>query len=272
LRSNLSDAPPALVAAIDRVRPRLGSLASSLVHLSVTASTNDVALARCAGADDVEGLVVVADEQTAGRGRRGHSWFSPPAAGLYVSVVLTPGRARTDAGRPTSLLTLAAGVGIGEGIVEVAGIPVTLKWPNDVLVARRKLAGILADAAGSGIVVLGYGINVAASAFPPELAGRVTSLESELGRPVDRFAVLAATLAGLAARYDDLLAGRFDAVLGRWRELAPSAAGARVSWTTNSGTHTGVTAGLADDGALLVDVGATRHRIVGGEVVWLPDS
>ena len=110
-----------------------------------------------------------------------------------------------------------------------------LKWPNDLQVARRKLAGILAEASGNGVgdsVIVGYGINVAATAFPPELRDRATSLESELGRGVDRAHVLVETLAALARRYDDLLDGRFDAILDAWRALAPAASGARVKWTT----------------------------------------
>lgn len=259
------------------MRPRLGRLASSVEHVERVGSTNDIALARAAALAHpaaggerslVEGLVVVADEQTAGRGRRGHVWVSPLGAGLYVSVVLVPGGAAGNARRATSLLTLAAGVAIAEGVEAATGLRASLKWPNDLLVARRKLAGILAEAAGDA-VVLGYGINIAAAAFPPELSGRITSLQSELGREIDRFDVLGETLAALAARYDDLLAGRFHAILERWRELAPAAHGARVVWTTSNGPLSGVTAGVDDDGALLVDVGGATHRIVGGEVGWL---
>ena len=225
-----------------------------------------MALERSAG-DDAEGFVVVAGEQIAGRGRRGHKWFSPPGSGLYVSVVLAPARARVDPLRATLLLTLAAGVGIAEGIVAATGLRPDLKWPNDLQVARRKLAGILAEGAANQ-VVLGYGINIAAAAFPPELQDRTTSLESELGRDVDRVDVLVETLAALAARYADLLDGRFDAILDAWRALSPSAAGWRVSWTTNAGHLSGVTAGIDDHGALLVRVDDRIERVVAGELSW----
>ena len=92
-----------------------------------------------------EGLVVVADQQTAGRGRRGHTWFSPPGSGLYVSVVLAPAAARVDPARATTLLTLAAGVALAEGIEQATGLRVDLKWPNDLQMTRRKLGGILAE-------------------------------------------------------------------------------------------------------------------------------
>lgn len=277
MRSNHSDAtrPDGVEYrdAIAHARPRLGRLASSFDFLPAISSTNDVALERSATAvadgQDAEGFVVVAGEQTAGRGRRGHTWFSPPGSGLYVSVVLAPARARADGPRATLLLTLAAGVAIAEGITVATGLRPDLKWPNDLQVARCKLAGILAEGAAGQTVVLGYGINILTTAFPPELRDRTTSLESELGRAVDRTGVLVETLAALSARYEDLLDGRFDVILDAWRTLSPSAAGRRVSWTTNAGHLSGVTAGIDDHGALLVRVDGGIERVVAGEVVWL---
>ncbi len=220
-----------------------------------------------------EGFVVVADQQTAGRGRRGHTWFSPPGSGVYVSVVLAPATARIDPARATMLLTLVAGVALAEGIEQATGLRVDLKWPNDLQMTRRKLAGILAESSGTGAptdtVVVGYGINVLSTAFPPELRDRATSIESELGRAVDRHHLLAETLAALSQRYEDLLAGRFDAILDAWRRLAPAASGAHVTWTTNAGAASGVTAGIDDAGALLVRIEDRVERIVSGEVIWL---
>jgi BirA family biotin operon repressor/biotin-[acetyl-CoA-carboxylase] ligase len=269
LRSNRPDrtpGPPELAEAIERVRPRLKGLAAPLHFFPTIGSTNDVAMSQAS-----EGFVVLADEQTAGRGRRGHSWYSPPGSGLYASVVLAPARARTDPQRAMKLVTLAAGVAIAEGIQAATGLATSLKWPNDVYVAQRKLAGILAEGSGhpGSLVVVGYGINVAPAAYPPELRERATSLESELGRPVDRFLVFAETLAAVASRYHDLLEGRFDAILDAWRRGARGASGARVSWTQASGQLTGVTAGIDDEGALLVRVSGGVERIVAGELTWL---
>jgi BirA family biotin operon repressor/biotin-[acetyl-CoA-carboxylase] ligase len=271
LKSNPSDPPPgeipeALADAIARARPRLGRLAATVQFFQAIGSTNDAALRRARHAES-EGLVVVADEQTAGRGRRGHSWFSPPLAGLYVSVVLAPAASR-DARRATMLLTLAAGVALAEGIEAATGLVVDLKWPNDLQVSRRKLAGILAEGA-DGRVVVGYGINVAATALPPDLRDGATSLESELGRTVDRHLILVETLVALSRRYDDLLEGQFDAILDAWRRHAPAASGTRVTWTTTDGTRSGITAGIDDGGALLVQVGDQVERIVSGEIRWL---
>jgi BirA family transcriptional regulator, biotin operon repressor / biotin---[acetyl-CoA-carboxylase] ligase len=230
-------------------------------------STNDVA-AHLAAAGNAEGTVVFADGQTAGRGRRGRSWFSPPGSGLYVSVVLAPGRASIAPERAMTLTTLAAGVALAEGIERISGLGADIKWPNDLMVGRRKLAGILAEGVSGDSVVLGYGVNVSPAAFPPELGARATSLESELGRPVDRAELFAESLAALARRYDDLLDGRFDAILDAWRTRAPGSRGARVSWETPSGPRSGITAGIDDRGALLVQVGDGIERVVGGEVTW----
>src|SRR4051794_9636189 len=104
-----------MAAALDQGKERLGRLASRLLYFSSVGSTNDIA-SQLAASDDAEGAVVIAEQQTSGRGRRGHSWFSPRAAGLYVSVVLAPSTARVDSMRATRLVTLAAGVAVAEAV------------------------------------------------------------------------------------------------------------------------------------------------------------
>lgn len=267
MRSSRSDPPVDFADALDRVRPRLHGLASTVLFFPSVGSTNDVAL-KLAAQGDREGAIVMADAQTSGRGRRGRVWFSPPGSGLYISIVLSPGRARLDPDRATTLLTLTAGVALAEGIEAATGLRVDLKWPNDVYAGRRKLAGILAEAAAPH-VVLGYGINAGSAAYPPELADRATSLETELGRRVDRAALGAETIAAVARRYRDLLDGQFDAILDAWRARAPGGRGARVEWSAPDGVCRGTTAGVDDRGALLVQVDDRIVRIVGGEVKWL---
>jgi len=259
--------PSHLQSLLEAARAELGEFARHGRVVESTASTNDDALAWAAqGAP--EGAWIVAGSQSAGRGRRGRVWASPPGAGLYVSVVLAPATARVDPPRATMLLTLAAGVAIAEGVAAAAGLATELKWPNDLLAGGRKLAGILAEGHGD-IVVLGYGINVTETAFPPELRDRATSLESELGHAVDRELVLDETLAALSRRYDDLVGGRFDAILDAWRARAPRAVGAEVSWITQGVARSGVTGGIDDDGALLVRVDDGVERIISGEIQWL---
>jgi BirA family biotin operon repressor/biotin-[acetyl-CoA-carboxylase] ligase len=262
-----------------------------LLYFASVGSTNDIAAA-LAERGGAEGAVIVAETQSAGRGRRGRVWFSPPGSGLYVSIVLAPSRARLDPDRAVALLPLAAGVALADAIEAAAGLKVELKWPNDLYVGRRKLGGILAEAvalegpraAAPGArepggpsggspsevtsVVCGYGINVASVACPRDIADRATSLEAELGRPIGRAELLVETLTAMACRYEELLLGRYDAILDAWRARAPRSVGARVSWTTGTGTDAGVTAGVDERGALLVRIGHRTERIV-GEVNWL---
>jgi BirA family biotin operon repressor/biotin-[acetyl-CoA-carboxylase] ligase len=273
----VSDHPRPLPAELDEAlavrRDRLGVLAGRILYFDTVGSTNDVA-AGLAQSGGHEGAVVIADTQTAGRGRRGRVWFSPPSAGLYVSVILAPGRARVSPERATALLTLSAGVALSEAVERVTGLVPAIKWPNDLLVGRRKLAGILAEgvastgAVGLQAVVLGYGINVMSAAYPPELASIVTSLETELGRGIDRAALCAESIASLASRYDDLLEGRYDAILDAWRARAFGSRGARVEWDTPSGVRQGITEGIDEMGALLVRSAGAVERIVAGEVRW----
>jgi BirA family biotin operon repressor/biotin-[acetyl-CoA-carboxylase] ligase len=268
--------PADLVDALAARRSRLRAMAHRVLYFETTGSTNDVAASLVASGAG-EGVVVIADAQTAGRGRRGRSWFSPPGTGLYVSVILVPA-AETLPERATALLTIGAGVALAESIEAVTGLAPAIKWPNDLLVDRRKLAGILAEGvahppdAGLRAVVLGYGINVRAASFPPELAERVTALEPELGRPVDRAALFAESLARLAERYADLMAGRFDAILDAWRERSFGSRGALVEWDVAGRVKTGVTEGIDHTGALLVRCGGGLERIVAGEVRWGLDA
>jgi BirA family transcriptional regulator, biotin operon repressor / biotin---[acetyl-CoA-carboxylase] ligase len=263
--------PTDLARALAASAGRRGRFGDPLYFVAETGSTNDVAES-LAEHGAPEGATVVALAQTAGRGRFGRSWFSPPGAGLYVSVVC-----RDRAAAP--LLTLAGGVAVADGVRAATGLPVQIKWPNDVVVTdrgtsrRRKLAGVLAEAStgGDGLqyVILGFGINLRPAAYPPELAGRATSIETELGRAADGPLVLAETLVVLACVFAQLTAGRAHEVLGRWRELAPSSRGTRVEWESSAGTLSGISEGIADDGALLVRVGDQVERIISGELRWL---
>lgn len=263
--------PDDLASALAASTERRGAFGRSFVFLSSTGSTNDVAQT-FAERGAPHGAVVVALAQTAGRGRQGREWFSPPGAGLYMSVVI-----RSAAIVP--MLTLAGGVAVADGINTATGLPVTIKWPNDIVVRddrapgrRRKLAGILAEASTgeSGVqhVVLGIGINVRRVDYPADLAARVTSLEHELGRPVDAGLVLSEILVALNDQMAALEAGRTAEILAKWRTLAPGASGAPVSWKDRGDTLRGVTAGIDDDGALLIRTGSGVQRVISGEVVW----
>jgi BirA family biotin operon repressor/biotin-[acetyl-CoA-carboxylase] ligase len=267
----MSDPVPAeIAAALARTAERRGCFGDPLYFFTETGSTNDVA-ATLAEHGAPDGATVVASSQTAGRGRFGRTWFSPEGAGLYASLVC-----RNAGAEP--LLTLAGGVAVAQGIRAATALPVFIKWPNDVVTGergrtQRKLAGILAEAStgadGVQYVILGFGINLRPAAFPLELADRATSIETELGRPADAGAVLAETLAAFRLLLDRLAVGDRAHVLARWRELAPSAQGATIEWTTSAGDLRGTSQGIDDDGALLVKVGARIERIISGELRWL---
>ena len=222
-------------------------------------STNRHALtAAREGAPD--GLVVVADEQTAGRGRLGRTWEAPSGSSLLVSVLLRRSGDPARTGEPGRVV-MAAGVALAEAVAAVAGVDASLKWPNDLVVDDRKLAGLLAEAEGDALVV-GAGCNVNWEAFPDELAPTATACNLEAGHVVDRDALLDAFL----DRFAEVLAAG-DAVVDAYRaRLATLGRTVRVEHVRDAdlvGTAVGVTA----DGALVVrDAAGSDHTVVAADV------
>lgn len=248
-----------LAGQAQAVALRASIVARLHVHESV-GSTNDEAAA-LARAGAPHGTLVLAERQTAGRGRLGRRWESPPGVGLWMSWVLRP-----PLGLDRAFLVTALGaVAVAETVEQVCGRRAHLRWPNDVLVGGRKMAGLLAEAAGSARrldwVVLGIGLNVnqKAADFPPEFASEATSLALVAGRPVDRAAVLGVFLEAFARHEGRLAADGGAALLAEWRERTPLA-GRRVTVNLPDGTLIGTVVELADDGALVVrdDSGARR--------------
>jgi BirA family biotin operon repressor/biotin-[acetyl-CoA-carboxylase] ligase len=262
----MHDLPDDVADALRRCSLAPGLFAARIHWYSEVASTNDVAAA-LADAGAAEGTVVAADAQSAGRGRLGRQWASPRGAGLYVSFVLRPG---ADVAR---LVTIAAGVAVCEGVRAATGLMPDVKWPNDALVAGRKVAGILAEAgAADGAlqhVVLGVGINVGQAAYPPDIASIATSLEAELGRSVDRGLVFAEVLSAFAHRYAELQQGRKAAVIEAWRHLARVTLGRKVEWESAAGSRQGVARDIDETGALVVDVADGATRVIAGAVRWV---
>lgn len=263
--------PDEFAVALASTVAERGVFGARLHYASEVGSTNDLAAA-AADRGEPEGTTFVAGAQTAGRGRLGRTWWSPPDAGLYVSTII-----RRASVAPW--ITLAGGVAVADGIRGATGLPLQIKWPNDIVAvggagfrSRRKIAGILAEASsgpeGVAHVVLGIGINLRPAGFPPELAGRTGSIEGELGRHVDAGRVLAQVLVALNRTVEELKKAGPPTLLTRWLELSPSAYGERIEWDAPHGVQAGVSAGLAEDGALLARTPDGLARIISGEVRW----
>jgi BirA family biotin operon repressor/biotin-[acetyl-CoA-carboxylase] ligase len=228
-----------------RPQPGSGALDGALVHVDVTGSTNDRARALAAGGAPA-GTVVVAEEQTAGRGRQGRSWSAPRGRGLTLSVVWRPAGG-------FELLPLAAAVAVGEACEQVAPVRCRIKWPNDVWIGERKLAGILIESRPQeGWAVIGIGINVDAdsSELDPSLRETATSLRMESGAGIERGRVLAALFEALATRLHDL---ERDAagVLAEYRRR-DLLSGRHIAWAAGEGRLTGEARGVDENGNLVV--------------------
>lgn len=223
---------------------------------SRTPSTQDLVRA-AARAGAAEGYCCVAAEQTAGRGRMGRQWVAPPDTSLLVSLLL---RRR---GPVSSAVPLAAGLAVADAVMETAGVPCRLKWPNDVLAGGGKLAGILAEMEPGGAVVLGLGVNLTVPGFPPGVSG--VSLHTLRATPVERDVLLAAYLGHLARRLGQVEAGGIPAIRGDWTAVA-AGLGKTVRAVIGSHTVAGTVLGIDDDGALLVVTGGGIERLVAGEV------
>ena len=257
------------VRAVERAIELL-AIGGPITWLPVAGSTNQLAL-EAAQAGARRGIWL-ADEQTAGRGRGGHSWHSTRGDGLYVSVLVTPELPMDRA----LWLALATGLAAQQAILATAGIQIDLRWPNDLLCGPRKLGGILVESsianvsatAGSGLryAVLGVGINVHHRSFPPEIASLATSLQLEGAGKVSRQALLIAFLRALDREMDELDReyaglGTGGSLLKRFTEASSWVRGKRVQ-VPEEGGYTGFTAGLDARGFLLVDDDDGMRRTV----------
>jgi BirA family biotin operon repressor/biotin-[acetyl-CoA-carboxylase] ligase len=197
------------------------------------------------------GAVVLAEEQTAGQGRHGHSWHSAAGDGIYCSLVLPQ----------SPLLTLALGLATHTAIFEATGLICDLRWPNDLMLADRKVAGILVQAAGKNAIA-GIGINVNHGAFPDDVASLATSLRLAAGRPLPREEIILALLPAV----ETIVAQGKSAILASFTHLSSYASGRRVQVQQPEGILEGTTMGLDPDGFLIVrqDDGTDTLVVAGG--------
>lgn len=227
------------------------SFAKHICHFFKVDSTNTVAM-RLGEEGEAHGTVVVAEEQTSGRGRAGHSWHSEKAAGIYVSILLRPQISPMLA----PALTLVAGLAAYDAIGEGSGLPPDIRWPNDVLLKGKKVCGILTEMQAEPdrmhFAVIGVGINVNQPKMPGELASTATSMRMETGRVHSRPELLARLLRHLDRYYNQFIAEGAAPILRRFAEVSSYCEGKRVRISTSTDNFVGTTAGLEPMGILRV--------------------
>ena len=236
-------------------------------HFFKIDSTNNVAM-RLAEQGEAHGAVVLAEEQTGGRGRAGRSWVSEKSTGIYCTILLRP--AIPPAHAP--LLTLVAGLAARDAVAEELVSTPDIRWPNDLLVGGRKFAGILTEMHAEPdrihYAVVGIGINVNQSKMPPELAEIATSLKIETKKTHSRFEVLIRLLRNFDRYYNQFLSDGAQPIVRRFAEVSSYFRGKRVRITTSTETFTGTTAGLEPSGVLRVarDDRSTTELVLSGDV------
>lgn len=254
---------------------RTGFLGRRRIHCFGTVdSTNSLALAM--GKDGVEsGTVLVAETQSKGRGRLGKRWSSPAGTGLYCSVILRPDVSLSDLSR----ITLAAGLATAQALDEVSGLLSMIKWPNDVLLGGKKVAGILTECdLTEGLcptVALGIGINLwtPLELFPPDLLRRATSVLLASGRKVGKGVMLSTLLKKIDRAVERLEQGDFEGILDDWKKRDATAKQHLFWLTTDGRTIQGMSLGPDKDGCLLVKDSAGRcHHVMSGDITLDPST
>ncbi len=241
-------------------------IGNRLLYFLTLTSTNDHAREL---AEDgwPEGTVVLSEEQTAGKGRTGRAWHSPPGLGLYVSVLLKP----LLAPEKVPLLTLMAALAGARGLKDT-GHEAQIKWPNDLILGARKVGGILADArfrpGAPADVVVGLGLNVnhREADFPADLLPRAGSVRLHAGREVDRTEILARVLIRLDEVYASLKAGEEAALLEAFQASCPMARGRQVTVHGEGEPIRGETGGVGAGGALRIITSSGVREVRAGEV------
>jgi len=237
----------------DMLRQRLkGSLfGKRIYHFFKTDSTNRVAL-ELGHTGEPEGAVILAEEQTAGKGRAGRTWQSDRAAGIYVTLLLRPRLAPVQA----PLLTMMAGLSARAAIEGTTGLAADLKWPNDLMIGGKKVGGILtemhAEPSQVRFVIVGIGLNVNQEKFAEDLGATASSLRIETGKQVSRLELLVRLLREFESDYNRFSREGTASVTQRFEAVSSYARGKRVRVTNGLESFSGTTAGLGQEGLLQV--------------------
>ena len=242
----------------------------NIVYFREIDSTNIRAKDLAAGGAS-EGTVVVAEKQTKGKGRRGRSWFSPRGDGIYASLILRPAIPPGEASR----ITLMTAVAVAETLLSLTQLEVRIKWPNDILINGKKIAGILTEISTGmeevDYIVVGLGINVntPSESFPEEIRGKATSILIETGRQFSRALLIRACLRWYENYYEMFKKGGFESVMRRWRELA-DIGGQRIMVDVIGKKYIGEVQDVDNDGVLILKDNLGRyHRILSGDITLM---
>ena len=218
-----------------------------------------------------EGTVVVAETQTQGRGRKGRTWFSPESEGIYTSIILRPPISPNEAPK----LTLMASVAVAEALLSLTSLKINIKWPNDIMINGKKLAGILTEISTDmdriDYVVIGVGVNVNTSrkGLHPDIRQTATSVFMETGKVFPRIALLRAYLEWLEIYYEAFKTKGFDPILNRWKHFA-DIIGRMISVDLMDSIRVGTVLDVDKDGFLILqDRKGTIERIISGDVTLL---
>jgi BirA family transcriptional regulator, biotin operon repressor / biotin---[acetyl-CoA-carboxylase] ligase len=243
--------PDVLSPTLLRRQLRSSLFGKHIHHFFKAGSTNAIAF-DLGRTGEPQGTVVLAEEQSAGRGRSGRSWHSEKTSGIYVTVLLRPAISPLVA----PLITLLAGLAVRDAVLEETGLAPDLRWPNDLLIAGKKFCGILtemhAETDRVHFVVVGVGVDVNHTRMPEQLAGLATSLRMVTGRSHSRLQLLVRLLRNLETYYNRFLTEGPEPILTRFTATSSFAQGKRVRISTAAETYSGVTDGLEPNGLLRV--------------------
>jgi BirA family biotin operon repressor/biotin-[acetyl-CoA-carboxylase] ligase len=244
-----------------------GRIGWRIHYFNAVESTQRIA-AELAAEGAAQGAVVIAEQQSAGRGRMGRSWHSPAGVNLYMTIILRPSIPLGQVSR----LSLVAAVAAAEALETVAPGIVAIKWPNDVWLGGRKACGIIAEAMTDGaqglrcvLVGIGLNVNLALKEVPSDLRDKATSVRIATGHACDRIELASALFNRLHSRYMEFELAGFASVRPVWERYS-ALSGRRVTVVDGDARITGVVHGIDDDGALLIDTNESRARILTGDV------
>jgi len=240
-------------------------IGKKIIYLDKANSTSDIAKEKALSED--EGTVVIAEEQTKGRGRLGRHWDSPPGTGIWMSIILKPNIRPHEAYQ----ITQAAAVAVVKSIEEVTNLAAGIKWPNDIIINHKKVCGILTEMSSEpdrvNYIILGIGVNVNADLkdIPPYLQNKATSLKEEYGKKISRERLIVTLLKNIEKIYYDFVENGFSAVIDDCRRYSVLL-GEEITITQMDRVYKGEAFDIREDGVLLVRTLEGIVELISGDV------